>query len=95
MILIAPTAENFQGMFDMCILDTWCIKWRLTCNYEKTKVPYFRTSSVPQSTLEEDIKYVYILKYLGLCFSDHLNMTKTVKELAKSESRAFMINTVH
>ena len=90
-ILIAPTAENLQQMFDT--LNIWCRKWRLTVNPDKTKVIHFRTSTVPQSAFtfkcgEKDIEYVSSYKYLGLWINEHLNMTKTVKELAKSASRA-------
>ena len=90
-ILIAPRAENLQQMFDT--LNIWCRKWRLTVNPDKTKVIHFRTSTVPQSAFtfkcgEKDIEYVSSYKYLGLWINEHLNMTKTVKELAKSASRA-------
>ena len=78
-------------MFDT--LNIWCRKWRLTVNPDKTKVIHFRTSTVPQSAFtfkcgEKDIEYVSSYKYLGLWINEHLNMTKTVKELAKSASRA-------
>ena len=90
-ILIAPTAENLQLMFDT--LNNWCKKWRLTVNPEKSKVIHFRTSAVPQSTFTfkcgaKEIEYVSSYKYLGLWFNEHLDMTKTVKELSKSASRA-------
>lgn len=60
---------------------------------KKTKVIHFRTSTVPRSTVdfkcgEKDIEYVPSYKYLGLWFNEHLNMKKTVTELAKSASRA-------
>ena len=81
-ILIAPTAEK---------LSNWCQKWRLTVNPEKSKVIHFRTSTVPQSTFkcgEKEIEYLSSYKYLGLWSNEHLDMTKTVKELAKSARRA-------
>ena len=90
-IFIAPNPESLQVMFDK--LGTWSKKWRLTVNPEKTKVIHFRTSTVQQSEFkfkcgEKDIDYVSSYKYLGLWFNEHLNMTKTVTELAKSASRA-------
>ena len=85
-ILIAPAAENLKLMFDT--LNNWCKKWRLTVNPEKSKVIHFRTSAVPQSTFTfkcgaKEIEYVSSYKYLGLWFNEHLDMTKTVKELSK------------
>ena len=35
-VLIAPTAENLQRMLDA--LNSWCRKWKITVNQEKTKV---------------------------------------------------------
>ena len=90
-IFIAPTAENLQKMFDK--LNIWSRKLRLTVNLKKTKVIHFRTSAVHQNAFrfkcgEKDIENVSSYKYLGLWFNEHLNMTKTVTELAKSASRA-------
>ena len=90
-ILIAPTAENLQLMFDT--LNNWCKKLRLTGNPEKSKVIHFRTSTVPQSMFTfkcgaKEIENVSSYKYLGLWFNEHLDMTKTVKKLAKSASPA-------
>ena len=90
-VLIAPNAENLQLMLN--ILDSWCKKLKMIVNPEKSKVIQFRTTSVPQSNFEFhcgelDIHYVSSYKYLGLWLNEHLNMNKTVKELAKSASRA-------
>ena len=45
-VLIAPTEENLQLMLDT--MNSWCRKWKLTVNQEKTKVIHFRTASVKQ-----------------------------------------------
>ena len=59
-VLTAPTAENLQMMLDA--LNSWCRKWKLTVNQEKTKVIHFRTASVNRSTFDfkcgdKDIEY--------------------------------------
>ena len=74
-------------------VNTWCQKWRLTVNSVKMKVIHFRTASETRSTFifkcgEKDIKYETSYKYLGIWLNEHLNMNKTVSELAKSASRA-------
>ena len=90
-VLIAPTEENLQLMLDT--MNSRCRKWKLTVNQEKTKVIHFRTSSVNRSTFEfkcgvKDIEYTSSYKYLGLWLHEHLNLNKSVSELAKSASRA-------
>ena len=75
------------------ILDSWCKKWKMIVNPEKSKVIQFRTTSVPQSNFEFhccelNIHYISSYKYFGLWLNEHLNMNKTVKELTKSVSRA-------
>ena len=90
-VLIAPTAKNLQRMLDA--LNSWCRKWKLTVNQEKTKVIHFRTASVNRSTFDfkcgdKDIEYTSSYKYIGLWLHEHLNLNKTVSELSKSASRA-------
>ena len=90
-VLIAPTEENLQLMLDT--MNSWCRKWKLTVNQEKTKVIHFRTSSVNRSTFEfkcgdKDIEYTSSYKYLRLWLHEHLNLNKSVSELSKSASRA-------
>ena len=90
-VLIAPTEENLQLMLDT--MNSWCKKWKLTVNQEKTKVIHFRTASVNRSTFEfkcgnKDIEYTSSYKYLGLWLHEHLNINKSVSELSKSASRA-------
>ena len=53
----------------------------------------FRISSVTRSNFafecgEKDFEYVPSYKYLGIWINEHLNMNKTVSELAKSADRA-------
>ena len=43
-VLIAPTAENRQLMLDN--MNSWCRKWKLSVNQDKTKVIHSRTASV-------------------------------------------------
>ncbi|XP_069119795.1 uncharacterized protein [Argopecten irradians] len=77
----------------MNCLHNWCWKWRLTVNVEKTNVIHFRNKSVPKSNFQFtcgdlNIQTTDRYKYLGIWFTEHLDMELTVKELAKSASRA-------
>ena len=46
-VLIAPPEENLQLMLHT--MNSWCRKWKLTVNQEKTKAIHFRTASVKRS----------------------------------------------
>ena len=85
-----------NNLFKTCwtlIVDRWCKKWKLAINQGKTKVLHFRPNSVIRSqysfkcgdiNVEYDTKY----RYLGLWINDNLDFRYTVKEIAKSASRA-------
>ena len=75
------------------VVDRWCKKWKIAINQGKTKVLHFRPNSVIRSrysfkcgdiNVEYDTKY----RYLGLRINDNLDFRYTVKEIAKSASRA-------
>ncbi len=89
--LTAPSADKLQTMLGT--VNKWCNKWRLTVNTEQTKVVQFRPPSTTLTTYtytcgDRIIENTNSYKYLGLWLNEHLNMTKSVNELAKSAGRA-------
>ena len=68
-------------------------KWRLAVNPDKTNVIHFSTSFTARSNFvfkcgENNLEYFSSYKYLGIWLNEHLNINKTVSELAKSAGRA-------
>ncbi|MES9881007.1 MAG: reverse transcriptase family protein [Sedimenticola sp.] len=89
--IIAPNEESLQTMLNE--VNNWCCKWRMTLNQNKTKVIHFRPVSIEQTnfsftcgSLNIDVAQKY--KYLGLWFTEDLDMKFAVSELAKSAGRA-------
>ena len=90
-VLIGENAEQLQTLLNH--LDTWCKKWRLSLNQDKTSVIVFRTrnTAIPQvqftcGNLHLNIVSQY--KYLGLTLNQYLDWDMTVKVLANSAHRA-------
>jgi len=74
-VLIAPTEDELQTMLNH--VDSWCFKWRLSINENKTKVLHFRPKSTPRSQTcfsigSTNIEYSSNYKYLGLWLNEHL-----------------------
>ena len=89
--LIAPDEDSLQAMLET--VDSWCKRWRLTINTEKTKILHFRGNSVRRSQYhfkcgDLDIDNDSCYRYLGVTLNEFLDYKFTVKELAKSASRA-------
>uniref|UniRef100_A0A3B3D9T6 Uncharacterized protein n=1 Tax=Oryzias melastigma TaxID=30732 RepID=A0A3B3D9T6_ORYME len=67
---------KLQKMLD--IMNSWCTKWRLSINDDKTQIVHFRKPYVCQSDYQFDfgttlLMYSVTYKYLGFVF--HENMT--------------------
>lgn len=89
--LLAPDESSLQKMLHT--LHNWCKKWRLQVNVEKTKIIHFRNKSIPISNFcfkcgDLRIEIATKYKYLGLWFTEFLDMEMAARELAKSASRA-------
>ena len=89
--ILSETEDGMQIMLDK--LNDWCAKWRITINESKSKVLHFRMKSrnvtkfhfkCGDKTVEVDSSY----KYLGFWMNEFLDMKLSVKEIAKSASRA-------
>ena len=91
LVLLSDSARNLQSQLDC--LNNWCQTWRMDINVEKTKVVHFRNKSVratryPFKCDEKCIGMTSKYKYLGLWFNEHLDMSDSAKEIAKSATRA-------
>ena len=45
LVLVAESERDLQKLIN--VLESWCFKWRLNVNTEKTKVMHFRDRNVP------------------------------------------------
>jgi len=89
--LLAPDEQSLQLMLNC--LNVWCKKWRLQLNQSKTKVIHFRNPSVSRSASnftcgDLDALCTDRYRYLGLWFTENLDMSLTAQELSKSAGRA-------
>ena len=90
-VRIADSELKLQSLLTR--LDQWCKQWGLVISATNSKVIHFRTKSVERSKEifmcgEITIKFIHLYKYLGLIFSEHLDMLVMVKMIAQSASRA-------
>ena len=71
MTIFSETAEGLQKDFD--ILETYCDRWKLTLNTEKTKIMVFRKGSILPRKIEfyhkkNELEVVRSNVYLGIVF---------------------------
>ena len=88
---MAENEANLQKMLN--IMYSWCSKWRLAINTEKTQIIHFRKKAVEQSIHsfmfgEMPLSYVSSYKYLGLLFHEFMSFSEGRKALADSAGRA-------
>ena len=74
-------------------LNSWCIRWGLVINVEKSKIVHFRSPSITRSDFNfqcgnANIETVCRYKYLGVILTEHLDFTIMTKTVAQSASRA-------
>ena len=90
-VFLSSTAKGLQVLLDK--LGDWCNRWGLHINTLKTKIIHVRARSVKQTTslfkcngldLEVCSKY----RYLGLWFTEHLDLQYMVKQVAASAQRS-------
>ena len=90
-ILIAETQEGLQCMLNE--LHTWCKRWRMTVNTEKTQIIHFRPKrSLKTKTLfhygSSLIDIVESYQYLGITVNEHLDKQVMGDKLADGATRA-------
>ena len=93
-VLMANTARDLQSMLDA--LNTWCTRWGLNVNPNKTKVVQFKPhgrskSNFPFRCGDNELEVVSRYKYLGLWFCDNIDMKYMAEQVAVSAHRALGI----
>ena len=91
LVLLAEREEDLQEMLQA--LSEWCEKWDLKVNKDKTKVIHYRSPSMARTNFKftcmgNEITCTDKYKYLGLWFTEHLDMEYMSGEVAKSAHRA-------
>ena len=90
-VLISENENDLQNMLTK--LKSWCYKWRMTVNIDKSKVMHCRNKTQEQSGIifkygEKELEYVQTYKYLGIVIDAFLDYNVTANMLANSASRA-------
>lgn len=90
-VLMAPDENSLQKMLKF--IETWCNKWRMAINADKSQIVHFRHHSKTKSdqtfTLgNNNLQTVSYYKYLGVIFDEHLSFEINSSILADSASRA-------
>ena len=88
---MAESEAEFQKMLD-CV-DSWCKKWRLKVNINKTNILHFRNKRKSKTSFNFKFDGVTLdivnqYKYLGTVFSEHLDFEITSSILAGAAGRA-------
>ena len=89
--LMAESEEDLQRMFD--VMHSWCKKWRMKVNPQKSNVVHFRPRSCPRTSFvfkygDQILQTVTKYKYLGIVFDEFLDYNVTATVLADSAGRA-------
>ncbi len=99
LVLLAESSQDLQRLID--ILQSWCYRWRLSVNIDKTKIMHFREKVTPLTNYvfkydSLPIECVSEYKYLGILLDEHMDFQKTANLLANSAGRALgaVINKV-
>ena len=98
--LISSSEHDMQDMLNQ--VDSWCRKWRLRINSQKSKIVHFRKNRSKRSSFnfhigETFLEYVDSYKYLGVIFDEKRDFKKNAENLAKSGGRALgsVISKIH
>ena len=89
--ILAENEDDLEYLLDF--LCTWCIKWRVRINSDKTKIIQFRKRGQSQTHHEfricgNVIGFVNTYKYLGVMLDAHLSFTTHAHMLSQSAERA-------
>ncbi len=88
--LVASSERELQEMLH--VLKSWCDKWHMSLNTDKTEIIHFCTQSHSRIQYvfrygDYDIKLVPLYKYLGLVLNEHLDYQLMAKVVVKSAKR--------
>jgi hypothetical protein len=90
--LLATNEDDLQKMLNC--LNQWCLQWKLTVNADKSQVVHFRRGpSTPQSEFtfkcgDNALQTVEKYRYLGLVFTEFMDLAVMSKAVALSATRA-------
>ena len=90
--LMATSENDLQRMLDC--LDQWCQRWKLVVNADKSQVIHFRRGpSVPRTAHQfkcgtGNLLLVEKYRYLGLIFTEFLDLAAMSKAVAQAATRA-------
>ena len=89
-VLLAESENDLQSLLN--IVCSWCGRWRLRINKDKTQVVHFRKRVLRSEFVfcfgSTPLSYTEHYKYLGLTLDDHLTFEEGVKALSDSAGRA-------
>ena len=91
MVLLSDNAADLQVQLNA--LSDWCQQWGLSINSAKSKIVHFRPQAKPQSDFQfscnnHTLDYTDRYKYLGIWLTEHLDLSVTAAEVARSAHRA-------
>ena len=91
-VLLSSSPEGLQHMADR--LYSWCSTWKLQVNLDKTKIMHVRPGPKSNRTSflfkygQQDISITDKYVYLGMLFTELLDMQQTCKSISQSANRA-------
>ena len=97
MTIFAETAEGLQKGLD--ILESYCNRWKITVNTEKTKIMVFRKGGILPRNLRffynnQEIEIVRSFSYLGIVFTPGGSFSNAQTTLAGQAQKAvFKLNS--
>ena len=90
-VLLSDDELKMQTMLDC--LNKWCRTWGLIINFDKSKTVHFKAVSSARTKFNfvcgiSSLELVDQYKYLGIVFTEHLDLMQMSKIVAQSASRA-------
>ena len=90
-VLLAENENDLQQL--ICLVESWCTKWRLEVNLSKTNIMHIRSKRKLQSKYmfifnKRQIEYCQSYKYLGATINEYLEYDFTASILSESAGRA-------
>ena len=90
-VMLAETENDLQEMINT--VYTWCSKWRMEINLDKTNILHIRKKSQRKSDFvfkfgRNNVIYCQSYKYLGLTINEHLDFKFSTDILSESGGRA-------
>ncbi len=99
LVLLSENEPDLQNLLN--VLNSWCHRWQLCINLDKTKVMHFRKKTCNKTIFDFTINGVPLevvseYKYLGILLNEHLDFEKTAELLSSAAGRALggVINKV-